>query len=169
MFRQPNPVPEKRPACPHGWSRSGGRGCLDSGLHGAGFVSIEAASRGLFNLLAQNQQRGHCLEACAGRLVFSGVANPPDHLFAAKLLQVVGCWSRLVVRFAAIPNPGSQLGSRESSRPGGQGQDRLSHLAHACSVEIFPPTLVLPICAGAGSFSRVSWLIKHCLCNSGLS
>ena len=83
---------------------------MDSGL--AGCVSIEAASRGLFNLLAQNEQRGHCLEACAGRLVFSGVANPPDHLFATELLQVVSCLSRLVVRFAANPEPGQPTGKQ---------------------------------------------------------
>jgi hypothetical protein len=67
------------------------------------------------------------------------LTNPLDHLFAAELLQVVGCLSRLVVRFAAIPNLGSQLGSCEPSRPGGQGQDRLSHVAHTCFVEIYPP------------------------------
>ena len=93
----------------------------------------------LKGFVSENEERGHCPKTGGEWVIAASVTDPLNDVFAAKFLQIIGGVARAVLEWPLLAEQayaGGDIGRGKSVGRGGQGDQRLDDVAHACLVEI---------------------------------
>ena len=80
---------------------------------------MSGGQEGFDSFVSEYEQRSHRSEPSGKRLVAAGVADPPDDLFAAEFLQIIGGVARAVLAralFTECAHASGDIGGGEAVR-----------------------------------------------------